>query len=88
MEQFVGIVIFMSIIKLPAARMYWNNNIGQQQVNETMTCNRWETIKNFLHFNDNTTFIPCGHEGYHKLHKIRPLIEHIRQRLTLVPNCM
>lgn len=85
MEQFIGIVIFMSIVKLPATRMYWNNSIGQHQVYETMTCNRWETIKRFLHFNDNTTFIPFGHDGYDKLHKIRPLVEHIRQRLTQVP---
>lgn len=85
LEQFIGVVIFMSTVKLPAARMYWNNNIGQSQVYETMTCNRWETIKRFLHFSDNTKFIKFGQPGYDKLFKIRPLLEHIRQRLLLVP---
>lgn len=61
MEQFIGIVIFMSIVKLPATRTYWNNSIVQHQVYETMTCNRRKMIKHFLHFNDNTIFNPVGH---------------------------
>lgn len=85
MEQFIGIVLFMSIVKLPAARLYWNATIGQAQVYEIMTCNRFEAIKQHLHFNDNDGFIPKGQPGHDKLFKVRPLLEGIRKQLLLVP---
>ncbi|CAK1598666.1 unnamed protein product [Parnassius mnemosyne] len=84
-EQFIGMVIFMSIVKLPASRHYWNKTIGQTQIYETMACNRFETIKKNLHFNDNDNFIPFGNPGHDKLFKVRPLLNGIRQQLLLVP---
>ncbi|XP_055852309.1 piggyBac transposable element-derived protein 3-like isoform X2 [Episyrphus balteatus] len=85
MEQFIGIMIFMSIVRLPVSRNYWNSTIGQPQIYESMTCNRFETIKQHLHFNDNTNFIPYGNPGHDKLFKVRPLLDGIRQQLLLVP---
>ncbi|CAG5037026.1 unnamed protein product [Parnassius apollo] len=84
-EQFIGMVIFMSIVKLPASRYYWNKTLGQQQIYETMTRNRFETIKNKLHFNDNNNYTPLGSPGHDKLFKVRPLLDGIREQLLLVP---
>ncbi|GBP74879.1 PiggyBac transposable element-derived protein 3 [Eumeta japonica] len=84
-EQFIGIVIFMSCVKLPSTRMYWSKHIGQSQVYETMTCNRFEAVKNNLHFNNNDNFKPRGTDGHDKLFKIRPVLDEIRERLLLVP---
>lgn len=85
LEQFVGIVLYMSLVKLPAARKYWETGTAQQEVYETMTCNRWDAIKKYLHFNDNSNFKPRGSEGYDKLYKIRPLLDKIKDRLALIP---
>ncbi|CAK1592174.1 unnamed protein product [Parnassius mnemosyne] len=84
-EQFIGIVIFTSLVHLPSTRMYWSNNIGQHQVNSIMTCNKFEMIKRHLHFNNNEDFKPPGTQSHDKLFKIRPLIEKLRERLLLIP---
>lgn len=85
MEQFIGIVIFMSLVRLPASRSYWSKGTGQHQVYDVMTLNRFEVIKSFLHFNNNEDFKPRGTLGHDKLFKIRPLLTKIRERLMLVP---
>lgn len=84
-EKFIGIVTFMSCVKLPATRMYWSKNVGQSPVHELMTCNKFETVKRFLHFNNSENFKPRGTDGHDKLFKIRSLLEKIRERLLLVP---
>ncbi|XP_008552076.1 piggyBac transposable element-derived protein 3-like [Microplitis demolitor] len=84
-EQFIGMVIFMSCVKLPSTRLYWSKHVGQQQVYETMTCNRFDAIKKNLHFNNNENFKSRGTDGHDKLFKVRPLLDKIRERLLLVP---
>ncbi|XP_055910468.1 piggyBac transposable element-derived protein 3-like [Eupeodes corollae] len=84
-EQFIGIVILMSCVKLPSTRMYWSKHVGQSEVYETMTCNRFEVIKKNLHFNNNDKFKPRGADGHDKLFKIRTLLDQVRERLLLVP---
>lgn len=75
----------MSCVKLPAARMYCTKHVGQSQVYDVMTCNRFEAIKRFLHFNNNENFIPRDKDGHDKLFKIRPILDMIRKCLMLVP---
>ncbi|KAJ8912352.1 hypothetical protein NQ315_014719 [Exocentrus adspersus] len=86
MEQFIGIAIYMSIIQLPSTRHYWNNDVGHPAVSSVMSCNRFEEVKRFLHFNNNDDIITDkSHPGYDKLFKIRPLLNMLRERLRLVP---
>ncbi|GBP35934.1 PiggyBac transposable element-derived protein 1 [Eumeta japonica] len=86
MEQFIGIVFLVSIVKLPAAHSYWNISIGQAQVYEIMTCNRFEVIKQNLHFNDNNRFIPKGQADHDKLFKVHSLLEESNYCLYLKKN--
>lgn len=58
LEQFVGIILYMSLVKLPSTRKHWEKGTAQQEVFETMTCNRWDAIQTYLHFNDNANFQP------------------------------
>lgn len=85
LEQFVGICLYMSIIQLPSTRCYWSENLGHPKVSSVMTCNRFEEIKRFIHFNDNSKQIPKGQAGHNPLHKIQPFLDQIRQRLLTVP---
>jgi hypothetical protein len=85
LEQFIGISLYLSIIILPATRRDWSRSLGHPVVYEIMSCNRWEEIKLFIHFNDNTNFIPAGQNGHDILHKIRPLIEKVHEKLLLAP---
>nr|CAH7744541.1 unnamed protein product [Callosobruchus chinensis] len=83
--QFIGITIYMSIIQLPSTRLYWNSTIGHPAVSSVMSCNRFEEIKRFLHFNNNENIIERGQPGYDRLFKIRPFLDQIKSRLLEVP---
>lgn len=82
---FCGICIYMSVIQLPSTRSYWNNSMEIPNISRAMTCNRFEEIKRFLHFNDNNLQVLHGQPGYDKLFKIRPLLNKIRERLLIIP---
>ncbi|XP_065315047.1 piggyBac transposable element-derived protein 3-like [Gordionus sp. m RMFG-2023] len=74
LEQFIGILFYMSIINLPRARLYWTANTRIANVANIMSVKRWEFIKSCFHINDNTKACPFGTEGYDALHKIRPML--------------
>ena len=74
MRTFLGICMYMSVVSLPARRMYWSPKTRQATVADSMTTNRFEEILAILHTNDNELAKPQGQDGYDKLHKIRPLL--------------
>ncbi|KAJ8967797.1 hypothetical protein NQ317_012693 [Molorchus minor] len=75
----------MSVSSLPRTRAYWRNDIGVSNIRDAMTINEFEKIKNTLHFNDNHTIAEKGDPKYDKLHKIRPLIDHLNNRFSSIP---
>ncbi|KAJ8928076.1 hypothetical protein NQ314_019390 [Rhamnusium bicolor] len=54
-------------------------------VSQTMTCNRFEEIRRFLHFSNNNEQVPFGQDGHDKLFKIRPFLDKVRERLLRIP---
>ncbi|CAH2000458.1 unnamed protein product [Acanthoscelides obtectus] len=75
----------MSVAHLPSTRIYWSSTLRVTTITEAMTCNRFEEIKRFVHFNDNTKQQNRDEPGYDKLFKIRPFLEKVRERYLLVP---
>lgn len=53
LEQFIDAVLTMSLMKLPQTHMYWSQRFRVSQVADTITRDRWEEIKQSLHFSDN-----------------------------------
>ncbi|KAJ8929616.1 hypothetical protein NQ314_017680 [Rhamnusium bicolor] len=49
-----------------------------------MPVNKFEKIRQYIHFNDNQTFIPRDHLGHDRLHKIRPLVDHLNKKCSSV----
>ncbi|MGH0158816.1 UNVERIFIED_CONTAM: hypothetical protein FKN15_047671 [Acipenser sinensis] len=82
LEQFLGIVVYMSLFGLPCTRMFWNKACRVSQVADTMILNRWEAIKKSLHFSNNEE---RQEENDDPLHKIRPLVTHLTSKLTSIP---
>lgn len=80
-EQFIGILLKMSILNLPSIRHHWGV-LGNSSIYNIMTVNRFEEIKQFIHFNDNTTNTPVS---YDKLFKVKPLLDQIRNILITIP---
>lgn len=56
-KKFIGICLIMSFVHLPSTRDYWNGVIGNTLVQQTMSVNRFEKIRQFLHFS--TMRMPC-----------------------------
>ncbi|XP_051948067.1 piggyBac transposable element-derived protein 2-like [Xyrauchen texanus] len=80
LEQFIGTVLYMSVIRLPHSRIYWSNAFRVEQVADVMPRGRWEEIKHFLHLNDNSA--PNNSD---RLFKIRPLIDSLLSKFQALP---
>jgi hypothetical protein len=75
LEQWLRIILCMSIIKLPATRLYWSKLFRVPLIVDAMSCNRFEAIKLNLHFCNN-----LAHESNtatDPLYKIRSVLDHI-----------
>ena len=83
MKKFIGMILLMGIIYKPSIPMYWSTtDIFHTPVfSKIMTRTRFQLLLKFLHFNDNQdpNYDPNS-DDRDRLHKLRPLIELIRQR--------
>lgn len=82
---FFGIFLYMSVQKFPSTESYWSPKFGNPQINSIMPINKFEKIKLSLHFNNNENHKPIGHPEHDRLHKIRPVIEHLNERFATGP---
>ena len=64
----------MSIVKLPKSRCYWSPDMGVKDIINSMSINKFEWLKNILHFSDNSLMLNRDDPKYDKLFKIRPLL--------------
>ena len=81
LEQFIGILFVMSIVKMTSTRDYWEKNMRYEKIADVMPVKRFEQIKRFLHFNNN---MQMSKECSDKLFKIRPLIEALKERFQMI----
>ncbi|XP_033731237.1 piggyBac transposable element-derived protein 4-like [Pecten maximus] len=78
-KTFLGIVIFMSLLDLPTAKMYWSSDwMFQTSLPTIMTRLRFEKLAQYFHLNDSTTNPPKGSDGHDKLHHVRPVLDTIQ----------
>lgn len=85
LEQFIGSLLAMSLVKLSNSRKYWSGKLNCPLVAEVISGDRWEQIKSNLHFNDNYN---CqtnkNHPNYDKLFKICPFITHLADKFKKI----
>ncbi|GFT00227.1 piggyBac transposable element-derived protein 1 [Nephila pilipes] len=84
-NQCLCICIFASLVHLPNCRAYWSEELGFDQIKETMSLKKFETIGQYLHFNDNHKHLPRNHSNHDRLHKIRPLYDELNKNFAKVP---
>lgn len=85
LKKFMAILLYMSIIRYPNVRLYWSNTVGFEPIKKIMTVNRFETIRRYLHFNNNETHLPREHPQHDRLHKISPILSHLNEKFATVP---
>ena len=81
MRKFLGILLLMGIIHKPNILMYWSTDAYYSTpiFSHIMKRDRFNLILKFFHFNDNET-----DQNDDRLHKVRPLIEILRNRFRTV----
>ncbi|XP_031333889.1 piggyBac transposable element-derived protein 3-like [Photinus pyralis] len=77
-QNFIGILLWMSLIRQPTSRRYWSPKTRIPQVADVMPVNRFEQIKRYIHFSDNSN----NAKG---IDKIQPVITQIRNACLKIP---
>lgn len=86
LKRYLGICIMTSICIVPDIRQYWSENLENSVIKNTMTVNKFEKIRQFLHFCNNDIYIPRGQPGHDRLFRIRTVLETLKKRFQTVPN--
>jgi hypothetical protein len=84
LNRYIGILLYASVIHVPNIRDYWSTELGFPQIYEAMSLNRFETIRRFLHFNNNNAMLVRGGPNFDCLHKIRPLVDHLNSKYSSI----
>ncbi|CAI6371787.1 unnamed protein product [Macrosiphum euphorbiae] len=84
-QKYLGICIFTSVVHMSSVRDYWSQGLRFEPIAETMSLNNFEKIRRYLHFNDNSTMLPKDHPDNDRLHKIRPVVDHLNNKYQRIP---
>ena len=79
LERFLGISLTRPVISAPYYRFYWALETRYELITSAMSRDRFESLKRFSHFNDNTKDKKRDNEIGDRLFNIRPLFEILRQ---------
>ena len=76
---FFGLNIVMGLLHLPQIHDYWSRSkvLSTPLFSSVMSRDRFLSILKFIHLNDSSLQKKHGEEGYDRLFKIRPLLEHM-----------
>lgn len=74
-EQYIGILLKMGLVKMPRYTMYWSKELRYSPVADMMPRTRFFELNKFVHFNDNCTAVQNRNDPlYDRYHKVRPLL--------------
>ena len=84
-EQYFGILLLMSVIKLPQVRMYWSEGTRIPGIADMMSINRFEKIRQYFHCNDNSVCSSKSDKNYDKSFRVPPVIDSVLDKCKSVP---
>lgn len=87
-KAFLGLIIAMGIKRLPSIPDYWSSDpiLGAPELVKGFPLNRFKHLLGSLHFNDNDKALPRGIPGYDRLYKIRPILDAVHKKCSLLYN--
>jgi hypothetical protein len=88
MYLFLAIIIAMGVHKLPFVHDYWSSDclLGVPSISAGMPIDHFKALLRCLHLSDNSKTVPRNQPGYNRLHKIRPIIDRLRETWRTVYN--
>ncbi len=84
-EQFLGILVMMGILKYPQYKMYWLPETRIPAIADCMSINRFQNLKRYFHINDNSSRPRQNDPNYDKLYRIRPMLDSLVSKCREVP---
>ncbi|GFS87373.1 piggyBac transposable element-derived protein 3 [Trichonephila clavipes] len=82
-KQYLGICIDASLVHT-CQTIEHTEELGFDRIKETMPLKKFETIRQYLHFNDNDKHLPRDHPNHDRLHKIRSLYDELNKNFAKV----
>lgn len=85
LKAFLGLLIAMSIHRLPSLRDYWSTDwiLGVPAFAKVMPRNRFLEIWSNLHLADNSKMPRPGDENFDKLYKVRQFLEDLKAKFKV-----
>ncbi|XP_023159252.1 uncharacterized protein LOC101452231, partial [Ceratitis capitata] len=84
-QRYIGTLLYLSVIKLPQLKIAWSQNLKLTAITNSLSRNKFEKIKQCLHFNDNSKQPKKEDSNYDKLYKTRPLLDIVRENFNDLP---
>lgn len=82
--HYIGIHIYTSIYRYPKLESYWGRN-AFEPIRNTMPLKRFEAIKKYLCFRDESERIKKGQPGYDPIFRMRNFANSLNQRFDSIP---
>ncbi|XP_049835116.1 piggyBac transposable element-derived protein 3-like [Schistocerca gregaria] len=84
MEQFVGILLHMGVIKVPSIHLYWWNEFRYSPIVDVMSRTRFSQLLRYFNVVNNQD-LPEANSNSDKLFKICPLLSALQPSLKTLP---
>ena len=79
-RQWLGILMYMSVVSMPATHLHWNRSVRNEAVAGVMTRDRFREISSVIHLSDNDLQPERNTPGYDRLFKVRQFLTNINKQ--------
>ncbi|XP_064462103.1 piggyBac transposable element-derived protein 3-like [Ornithodoros turicata] len=77
-QRFMGACLYMGLYQMPGSKRYWSSRCGIAQVQAALSRKKFEELKRYLHFSDNSLNQSGG------ISKVAPLLGSVRKNLCKI----
>lgn len=84
-KRFLGVCFLLSLAPPHDIRKGWSKVLRNKIVCETLSLNKFEFVRQNIHFSNNENMVLRGNEGYDRLFKLRPVIKALQDKFRSVP---
>ena len=86
MRAYLGFYILMGMVREPEIRDYWSRDelLHYSPIARRISRARFEEISRYFHLVDNTALLARGTPGYHRLQKVKPIVDTVKGNFSAV----
>ena len=84
----LGFLVLMGIVREPEIRDYWSQSplLHYSPIASRISRKRFEDISKYFHLVDNSTLPQRGQPGFHRLQKVKQVMDMVRKRFSSIYN--